>query len=201
MNELVSSGTLRTPAIIAAFHAIDRADFVRPEHRRFAYSDEPLPIGSEQTISQPTTVAIMLELLAPHTGDRVLDVGSGSGWTTALLAHIVGNTGIVYGTERIPDLVHFGAENLARYRFPHTSIVPAGATLGLPERAPFDRILVSAAADELPQELITQLAPGGTLVLPIKTSVWCIKKQSDGSLEAFEYPGFAFVPLVRQQTA
>lgn len=194
---LTPAGLLRSPAIIAAFRAIDRADFVRPEYRNEAYLDYSLPIGSGQTISQPATVATMLELLAPRAGDRVLDVGSGSGWTTALLAHIVGNEGSVYGTERVPELVRFGSGNIARYHFLHASIHHAQPTLGLPDQAPFDRILVSAASNTIPEELLDQLRPGGTMVLPVHTSVVRIEKHFDASLALKELPGFAFVPLVR----
>lgn len=196
VDALTFAGVLRSPTIIAAFRAVDRTDFVRPEYRDEAYLDYPLPIGEGQTISQPTTVAIMLELLAPLPGERVLDVGSGSGWTTALLAHIVGETGFVYGTERIPDLVRFGADNISRYNVPHASIRHAEKTLGLPSRAPFDRILVSAASDTIPQELVDQLRPEGVMVIPVGTSVLRVEKHTDGSYTTRELPGFNFVPLI-----
>lgn len=180
----------RTPRIIEAFRAIDRKDFVATEYWDEAYADHPLPIGHGQTISQPYTVAYMLELLRPERGDRVLDVGSGSGWTTALLANIVGPDGRVWGTEIIPELVEFGRANLIKYNFKNATIERA-AGLGLPEHAPYDKILVSASADELPGEFMNQLAPDGTMVIPIKTSVWKITHT-----EREEHPGFAFVPLI-----
>ncbi|MDO8425302.1 MAG: L-isoaspartyl protein carboxyl methyltransferase, partial [bacterium] len=118
VDHLFVTGVLRTPAILDAFRAVRREHFVLPEDWRSAEQDTPLPIGYGQTILQPTTVAIMLEWLEPLPGARVLDVGSGSGWTTALLAHIVGPEGIVTGIEVIPDLVALGQQNLRKYNFP-----------------------------------------------------------------------------------
>ncbi|OHA84570.1 MAG: protein-L-isoaspartate O-methyltransferase [Candidatus Yonathbacteria bacterium RIFOXYC1_FULL_52_10] len=196
IRDLLATGVLRSPAIIAAFRAIDRKDFVRPEYLTEAYLDTALPIGFEQTISQPTTVAYMLELLDAKPGDRILDVGSGSGWTTALLAHIAGTAGEVFGVERIPELVDFGSTNLIKYSFPRAHLTHADTTLGLPEKSPFDRILVSAASPELPLELVAQLALGGTLVIPIGTSLIKIQKNRDGDITSSEHPGFVFVPLI-----
>ncbi len=196
IDDLKAQKTLKTKRIIDAFQKVDRKDFILPEYYEEAYGDYPLPIGSGQTISQPTTVAIMLELLSPQKGGRILDVGSGSGWTTALLAHIVGSEGKVWGTEIIPDLVVFGQNNLSKYNFPWAKIVPAEKKLGLPSHAPFDRILVSAAAKELPEELILQLKKGGTMVIPILDTLYKIDKMPDGKVISWSLPGFSFVPLV-----
>lgn len=197
VEHLIESGALKTPALIDAFYAIDRADFVRPEYAHEVYGDYPLPIGGGGTISQPSTVAFMLELLAPARGDTILDVGSGSGWTTALLVHVVGAKGRVWGVEIVPELVKFGQENLTKYDVPQAHIVAVrDNTLGLPKRGPFDKILVSAAAQELSDELIAQLKPGGRLVIPINNSVWKIEKRPDGSIKQKEFSGFVFVPLI-----
>lgn len=196
VERLVEGGALRTPRIIEAFRAVDRGDFVRQGDRPLAYEDAPLPIGFDQTISQPTTVAIMLELLAPHEGEKILDVGSGSAWTTALLARIVGPSGIVRGVEKIPELASFGKENLSRCGVPWTSISLAGETLGLPAEGPFDKILVSAAANALPETLLDQLKIGGTLVLPIRTTLSKITKGGERNYTIETFEGFAFVPLV-----
>jgi protein-L-isoaspartate(D-aspartate) O-methyltransferase len=186
------------PRLKAAFAAIDRAQFVAPDFLSEAYADYPLHIGAGQTISQPTTVAFMLGLLATPKGARVLDVGSGSGWTAALLAHLVGERGSVLGLERIPSLVALGRRNLARYRFPHARIERAGETLGSPRHAPFDRILVSAAAEREATlaPLLAQLAPGGVLVAPVGNAIVRLAKGARGGLRRAAYPGFAFVPLV-----
>lgn len=193
---LVSEGALRTREIIEAFLSVDRKDFIPPGYENEAYGDYPLPIGYGQTISQPTTVAFMLELLQPKKGEKILDVGSGSGWTTALLAKLVGPEGKVFGTEIIPPLTVFSQDNLAKYGFSWAKILQSGPGLGLPEEAPFDKILVSASAKNLPIELVGQLKVGGAMVIPIGYSVFRIVKKPDGKRETQEFPGFSFVPLI-----
>ncbi len=196
VDGIVRSGVLSTPRIIDAFRATDRADFV-PDYRRVsAYDDQALPIGYEQTISQPSTVAFMLELLAAKEGQKILDIGTGSGWSTALLAHIVGPTGSVLGIERIPELVTFGSANLAKYDLPHAHIERAGLELGAPDRAPFDRILVSATSRELPRELISQLTEGGILIVPVAHAI-CRVVRVEHQPIIDRYEGFVFVPLIR----
>ena len=197
IEHLKSSGVLKNSNIIEAFEKIDRADFVLEEHKLESYEDHPIPIGRGQTISQPTTVAFMLELLSVQKGDKVLDIGSGSGWTTALLSELVGSTGEVFGDERVSELVEFGSKNLAKYDFKNSKIIQAGDKLGLSNEVPFDKILVSAGADELPKELLTQLKTGGILVIPIGYSVWKIIKTTDEEIEEEEYKGFTFVPLIK----
>ena len=206
IEKLIADKMLKSEEIIEAFRRIDRADFVPEEYGDEAYGDYPLPIGRGQTISQPSTVAFMLELLRPAEGDRILDVGSGSGWTTALLAQIVGPKGRVWGLELLPELAKFGSENLAKYDFPHAGIQQARSTgsgqagdvLGLPQEAPFDKILVSAAGQEIPKELINQLKVGGRMIIPVQSSVWKIDKISEEKVDKAEFPGFVFVPLIRQ---
>ena len=191
---LITTGVLYTPIIIEAFRAINRGDFVPPDALDFAYYDDALRIGYEQTISQPTTVAIMLELLQPQKGQRILDIGSGSGWATALLSFIVGNTGSVTGLEIIPQLVKFGQKNLAKYNFPQSKIMRAGKFLGLPGKS-FDRILVSASAKQLPDELVDQLNAGGKMVIPVEYSLMLVEKDLEGNAKQKEIPGFTFVML------
>lgn len=184
-------------AVDAAFAAHPRAGFLPPEQRPYADYDGPLPIGWGQTNSQPRTVAAMLRLLDVRPGMRVLDVGSGSGWTTALLAHLVGPTGAVHGVELVPALVAFGRANLAATDQPWASIVQAEpGVLGLPALAPFDRILVSAEADTLPQALVDQLGPGGVLVIPVAGVMQRVRRGTEpGSVETTEHGGYSFVPL------
>lgn len=177
--------------------AIDRKDFVRDRDKQNPYGDHPLAIGHGQTISQPTTVAFMLEKLAVKEGNKVLDVGSGSGWTTALLAKLVGKKGKVIGAEKIDELVAFGRRNLEKYDLPQASIEKAhDKVIGAPENAPYDRILVSAESNSVPQPLLDQLKSDGRLVIPVNGSIEVIDKASDGSLTTETYPGFVFVPLV-----
>jgi protein-L-isoaspartate(D-aspartate) O-methyltransferase len=185
----------RNSLVSKAFAEVDRADFVLSGYRNSADLDIPLPISEGQTISQPTTVQMMLKWLDVRPGDKVLDVGSGSGWTTALLAKIVGTKGEVYAVERIPELKRFGEKNCQKAGIKNIKFFLAGNRLGLPKFAPFDRILVSAAAKKLPNSLINQLKIGGKLVIPIENSVFEIKKRKS-KLESIEHRGFIFVPLI-----
>lgn len=200
--KLIAEGTLRTPRITDAFYKVDRIDFVRDAYKDEAYGDYPLPIGHEQTISQPTTVAFMLELLQPKEGEKILDVGSGSGWTTALLAYLVGERGNVWGVELIPELVEFGKKNLAKYNFAWAEIMQAEkgslAPYSLERSKEFDKILVSAAAEKLPQELVSELKIGGALVIPVENSVVRVEKASETDVRTREFPGFVFVPFKMQ---
>ena len=189
--------------VARAFDAVPRAAYLPPAQQRHAGADQPLPIGAGQTNSQPRIVRRMLELLEVEPGDRVLDVGSGSGWTTALLAHLTGPDGRVHGVERVPELVALGRSHLSRAEpavdLQRVRIVPARpGVLGLPDEAPFDRVLVSAAADELPRELVEQLAPGGVLVAPVAGRVVRVRRRPDGpdpvAVELFDH--CRFVPLV-----
>lgn len=179
-----------------AFEAIDRADFLPAGVKNMADYDTALSIGYGQTNSQPYTVRLMLEWLDPKEGEKILDVGSGSGWTTALLAYLVGSKGQVYAVERVPELVDFGQENCVRAGVKNAEFHQAGEEFGLPEEAPFDRILVSASADELPQALIDQLRIGGKMVIPLYDDILEITKKSKNDLYIKKHEGFVFVPLL-----
>jgi protein-L-isoaspartate(D-aspartate) O-methyltransferase len=195
IGSMIVSGVLKTPRIIEAFEEIDRCRFVPLGMHDLCYIDKPLPIGEEQTISQPSTVAFMLELLGPQKGDRVLDIGSGSGWATALLCHIVGLDGGVTGLERIESLVEQGSSNLSQFGFgDRCRIERAGISLGIPGER-FNRILVSASAKSLPVELIDQLLVGGVLVIPVQNDIMRIIRTQDGYTKESHH-GFVFVPLV-----
>ncbi|MFA5926464.1 MAG: protein-L-isoaspartate O-methyltransferase [Parcubacteria group bacterium] len=199
IKDLVYQGYLKTDRIIAAFSKIKRADFIPEDLKSAALADIPLPIGRGQTISQPLTVAFMLEQLRPRIGDKVLDIGSGSGWTAALISHIVGKKGKVIGIERIKELCDFGMNNISKYHLiegGRARIICADGTKGYVNEAPYDRILVSASANEVPKELRKQLKVGGRLVIPVKNSIWVIEKKSSRDYREKEFPGFAFVPLV-----
>jgi protein-L-isoaspartate(D-aspartate) O-methyltransferase len=182
-------------AVDAAFAAWPREGFLPRSERRRASYDGPLPIGHEQTNSQPRTVSAMLRLLEVRPGQRVLDVGSGSGWTTALLAHLVGPSGLVDGVELEPSLVEFGAANLAATGQPWARITPATpGVLGLPDRAPYDRILVSAEPRRLPEELVEQLGDGGRLVIPVSGVMLLVVRGGDQTTVT-EHGYYRFVPL------
>jgi protein-L-isoaspartate(D-aspartate) O-methyltransferase len=182
-------------AVDAAFRAHPRTGFLHPGQRRRAGFDGPIDIGCGQTNSQPRTVEAMLRLLDVRPGQRVLDVGSGSGWTTALLAHLTGSGGEVHGVEIEADLVGFGAANVAATAQPWATITRATpGVLGLPDGAPYDRILVSAEPRTLPQELVDQLGDGGRLVIPVSGTMLLVTRDGDRT-EVTEHGGYRFVPL------
>jgi len=183
-------------AVSAAFAAVVRADFLPKSARRRASYDGPLDIGRGQTNSQPRTVENMLRLLDVRPGCRILDVGSGSGWTTALLAHLTGPSGSVVGVEILPELVRTGSANLRATGFEWASIAQAQAgALGRHERAPFDRILVSAAARTLPEELVDQLGDEGRMVVPVNGTMVVVARPGMERVIT-EHGRYRFVPLV-----
>jgi protein-L-isoaspartate(D-aspartate) O-methyltransferase len=179
-----------------AMRAIDRADFLPRPRRDDAYLDQPIPIGYGQTNSQPSTVRQLLEWLDVRPGNRVLDVGSGSGWSTALLSWLVGKGGFVYAVERIPELLSLGSQNCAKYHLDNVEFHEASDVLGLPTHAPYDCILVNAAAASLPEPLIDQLVVGGRMVAPVGHAVLEIHKTNNDAYKTVEHDGFIFVPLV-----
>jgi len=199
VDELSAEGVLLSPAIIDAFRAIDRRDFVSEGMEAEAYLNIPLPIGEGQTISQPYTVAFMLELLQPHTGENILDIGSGSGWSTALLAHIVGESGHVTAVEIIPSLCEMGKDNVGKYSFLAKGIAEMHCLSGLEgysKRAPFDKIIAAAAGETVPHAWLDQTKVGGRIVMPIDSRILRLVKKSETKWERYDYAGFAFVPLV-----
>ena len=179
-----------------AFEAVDRAGFLRPGYRSQARENRPLPIGHGQTNSQPSTVAAMLRLLSVAAGHHVLDVGSGSGWTSALLGHLVGPTGCVQAVELLEDLVAWSRENVSQYSMPWVEIHQAEPpVLGLPEYAPFDRILVSAEAGQMPTSLVDQLDADAIMVAPIAGRLCSVRKHRDGGYSVRRHGHYRFVPL------
>jgi len=213
VDSLIKNGWLKNPLIIRAFREIKRVDFL-PKNlgcykkisgesqslRELANLNEALPIGWGQTISQPLVVAFMLELLKPLPGDKILDIGSGSGWTTALLAFIAGKEGRVIAIERIPELVDFGRKNVSKYSFlknKKLEFVLGNGSKGYPKEAPYDKILSSAMAqDKIPAAWKNQLKIGGRIVAPVNSSIFLFIKKSDKDFDKKEFPGFAFVPLI-----
>lgn len=179
--------------VAQAMKVVKREDFLPPNARKYASVDAPLNIGFNQTNSQPATVLFMLNLLDVKPGDKILDVGSGSGWTTALLAWLTGERGSVVGVERVPKLVEFGRKNLTKYPYPWAKILKAEAgSLGYIPDAPYNKIMVSASAGDLPAELVDQLSPGGIMTIPVGNSVYKVTKDPDGKVYTREFPGFAF---------
>ncbi len=223
INSLVKDGYLKTPEIIEAFKAIDRKDFISEEQKNEAYVNAPLPIGFGQTISQPLTVAFMLELLEPKQGEKILDIGAGSGWVSALLAYIVSRTNtdytrtdtdnipresalspcksvLVVAMERISELKEMAEKNIAKYNFIEKgviSIILGDGSKGYKKEAHYDKIIAAAAAKgELPKEWQKQLNIGGRIVAPLGDSIVVIDKIGKNKYNVKEHFGFSFVPLI-----
>jgi protein-L-isoaspartate(D-aspartate) O-methyltransferase len=178
-----------------AMRQTPREQFLPRDQQVHAAADRALPIGAGQTGSQPSTVRAMLELLDVLPGQRVLDVGSGSGWTTALLARLVAPGGVVLGVELDPDLAAWGAQNVAASGVVGASVRQVSReVLGHPEGAPYDRILVSANAGDLPRPLVDQLADGGVMVLPVQGRMTRVRRRGS-EIDVEHHGAYRFVPL------
>jgi protein-L-isoaspartate(D-aspartate) O-methyltransferase len=192
----IQSRGLRDPRVLAAMRDVPRHEFVPESLRHRAYEDHPLPIGAGQTISQPYIVAVMLEHLALQPADRVLEVGTGSGYATALLSRLCAE---VYSVERHPELAAAAAATLVRLGYANVKIRVGDGRLGWPECAPFDAILVSAAASEMPLTLFAQLRDEGRMMVPVgppaSQELHLIRKVN-GQAEVQILEGCRFVPLV-----
>ena len=185
-----------TDPVAEAMRRRERTDFLPESQRAAAERDAPVPIGHSQTNSQPSTVAAMLRLLDVRPGQHVLDVGSGSGWTTVLLGDLVGRAGWVLGVERVPELVTAARSAIERHGQSWVTVRRADPDLlGAPDHAPFDRVLVSAEAGELPEELVDQLAPEGVMVLPVAGVMTRVVRGPSGT-EITRHGHYRFVPLL-----
>ena len=215
IDNLINEGWLKTPKIIDAFQKIKRKDFLPEDIKNLVELNEALPIGYGQTISQPLTVAFMMGQLQPKPNQKILDIGSGSGWTSALFAYIVSGgelnsklkmkneklTGRVIAIDIVPELVEFGKRNVAKYNFIEKGIaefICGDGSKGYKPEALFDRILVSATAERCFPAWKEQLKIGGRIVVPIGSSIWLFVKKSEKDFQETEYPGFAFVPLIEK---
>ena len=180
--------------VLEAIATVPRDVFVPQRRRRSAWANEALPIGSGQTISQPLVVAHMAELLAIRDSDRVLDVGTGSGYHAAVLVALGAR---VWSIERDPELSERAAANLAAAGVEGVDLVVGDGTLGHPEAAPYDAISVGASArDDVPPALVDQLAPGGRLVIPVGERLVLVRRGADGTISRRDAGGVRFVPLV-----
>jgi len=189
------------PDILDAFRAVPREAFISDEYAHLAYGDHPLPIEANQTISQPYIVALMIQAAAIRPGDTVLEVGAGSGYAAAVISRIAGR---VVGIERQHELVEVARERLQRLGYDNIEIVEGDGTKGWPDAAPFDAILAAASGSHVPKALISQLAPGGRLVMPIGEPGWAqelikVTKQPDGALRQDNLGGVRFVPLIGEE--
>jgi len=199
VESLAALGVLRTKRIINAFLEISRHWFVPERHIDHAYIDIALPTMKGQTISQPYTVATMLEALSPDIKDNVLDIGSGTGWTTCLLAKIVGKNGKVTGIELEPRLVEFSKNNIVKTNLSNIELVCGDGKKGYPKNSPYDCILINAACDSVPELVIDQAKLGGRIVAPINSDnhqeMALFQKIDNGELTRTNLGNYIFVEL------
>lgn len=200
INEQIIARGISDPTVLTAMRAVPRHDFVPPELRDLAYADRPLPIGWEQTISQPYIVALMTELAAVKAGERVLEIGTGSGYQAAVLAQI---TKDVYSIEIVPQLHQIALQRLSKLGLGADRIRLGDGYKGLPEHAPFDAILVTAAPSSVPEPLINQLKVGGRLVIPVGPEhglqyLRVLTKNTDGTISSRDVLPVRFVPMTGQ---
>jgi protein-L-isoaspartate(D-aspartate) O-methyltransferase len=186
--------------VLTAMSKVPRHEFVSPEHWDDAYGDHPVPIGEQQTTSQPYIIACMLQAAEVAPEDRVLEIGAGSGYQTALLAELAAQ---VFTVERHPTLAANARGTLERLAYKNIHMMTGDGSVGWPEQAPFDAIVVAAAAPRVPPALVEQLAPRGRLVVPVGDSqqqaLQLYRKSPDGTVTAHSLEGCRFVPLIGEQ--
>lgn len=185
--------------VLSAMKEVPRHFFVTQSERGRAYVDTPLPIGHSQTISAPHMVAIMCNLLELEEGQRVLEIGAGSGYNAAVMSRLVGDTGIIYSIERIKELVLFAKSNLKKAGYSNVEVILNDGSSGYPQKAPYDRICVTASAPDTPIALVEQLRPGGIMVIPEGDSyqqLFIIRKNKDGTIVKKKWGDVFFVPMI-----
>ncbi len=193
---LIDLGCLKSESVINAFRKVPREEFVLPKYRDHAYVNEPLPIMEGQTISQPLTVAAMTEALDVKPGQKVLEVGTGSGYQAAILSVLVGKKVSVITTERIKQLYDFAKDNLEKCGFRNALVVNADGSQGFEKMAPYDRIIVTASAEKVPELLLKQLKNGGKLVIPVGNELLLVKKIKPKEFKKTFLGYYVFVPLL-----
>jgi protein-L-isoaspartate(D-aspartate) O-methyltransferase len=200
VREQIAGRGVRDQRVIEAMRQVPRHSFIPPAERDRAYADAPVPIGQGQTISQPYIVALMTELVRPRPGDRVLEVGTGSGYQAAVLAKLVAH---VYTVELEETLARSAAAVLRELKYDNVTVRAGDGYAGWPEHAPFDIVIVTAAPEQIPQPLIEQLKPGGRLIVPVGPrfavqQLQLIEKDASGALTTTEVAPVMFVPLRRK---
>jgi len=198
INYLKDSGFLNDDNVESAFRNIPRHEFVPTSDLDRAYHNEPLSIMKNQTISQPGVVSRMTEWIDIMNGQKILEIGTGSAWQTAILSYLV-ETGTVYSVERHPELVKFARENLEKLGIDNVHVILGDGSLGYPQASPYDRIIITAACTEIPLPLLEQLAENGLIIAPVgdsSQSLVLLKKTSKGIIEIKNQPHYVFVPLL-----
>lgn len=198
INIMQSTGFLNDNKVENAIRNIPRHKFVPESQKNEAYDNSPIPIMKNQTISQPSVVARMTEWLDLKEGQNVLEIGSGSGWQSAILANLVGS-GKVFTVERHSELAKFAKKNLEKLGIKNVEIINGDGNLGLPEKSPFNRIMITAACKKVPEKLLDQLAMEGLLIAPVGENIQSLillKKTHKGIVEVKNQKGYVFVPLV-----
>lgn len=197
----IASRGITDEAILNAFGAVPRELFVPAEYAELAYGDHPLPIQAGQTISQPYIVALMIQAAEIRAGDKVLEIGAGSGYAAAVISRIAGE---VVAIERQRDLVELARERLLKLCYDNVRLVEGDGTRGCTEQAPFDAILAAASGSHVPQPLVEQLADGGRIVMPVGDPGWVqelvkVTKRAGGELVQENLGGVRFVPLIGEE--
>jgi protein-L-isoaspartate(D-aspartate) O-methyltransferase len=198
IDTMKNTGFLTDSRVESAIRKVPRHNFVPESLKDQAYENTPIPIIEKQTISQPSVVSRMTEWLDLKEGQKVLEIGSGSGWQCAILANIVGN-GKIFTVERHAKLASFAKKNLEKLGIKNVTIIHGDGSLGLPEESPFDRIMITAACKKVPDILLHQLALDGLLIAPVGDdiqSLVLLKKTIEGFVEMKNQKGYVFVPLV-----
>ena len=197
----IKSRGITDPNILEAFRAVPREAFVGEDHAGLAYGDHPLPIQAGQTISQPYIVALMIDAAQITPGDKVLEVGAGSGYAAAVMSRIADE---VIAIERQPELVKIASERMRRLGYDNVRLVEGDGTRGCFQEAPFEAILAAASGSHVPDTLVEQLAPGGRIVMPVGDPGWAQKlvkvtKGPAGKLITEDLGGVRFVPLIGEE--
>ena len=200
VDEQIKARGIKDARVLDAMRSVPRHEFVPEAYRTQAYADSPLPTSSGQTISQPYIVALMTELADPRPEHRVLEVGTGSGYQAAILSRLVRD---VYTVELLPELAKTAAQRLERLGFRNVRVREGDGYVGWAEHAPFDAILVTAGAREVPKPLVEQLKPGGKMIIPVDSSagdqtLQVLEKAANGTVRVRDVIPVRFVPLVRQ---
>lgn len=205
VQRLKKSGYIESPEILEAFRKVPREQFVPSKFRGEAYADRPLSIGEGQTISAPSMIAIMLEVLKAEKGQKILEIGTGSGYNAALLAEIVGSEGKIYSIERLEKIANSGRNNLEKTGYEDiVQVIVSDGTLGYGKEAPYDRIIITACAPKVPDPLVDQLKIGGILSGPVGShyraqTLLEVEKMEGDETEINRHGSCAFVPLVGEE--